>query len=85
MMSKYSLSVLMISADLIASEGSCRSKCSMGDGPGSEGIVLASGYRLAPKGYSRQPVVASEAAHGLGAWLWQTTGEFRATLSSRLR
>jgi hypothetical protein len=30
-------------------------------GPGSEGIVLASGYRLVPKGYSRQPVVASEA------------------------
>jgi len=50
-------------------------------GPGSEGIVLASGYRLAPKGYSRPAVIASEAVPGVRAWLLQIAGELRAKLS----
>jgi hypothetical protein len=53
-------------------------------GPGSEGIVLASGYRLAPKGYSRPLTVSSEAMPGMSAWLLRTAGQFRATLSSWL-
>jgi hypothetical protein len=50
-------------------------------GPGSEGIVLASGYRLVPKSYSRPAVIASEAAPGVSAWLLETASELRAKLS----
>ena len=53
-------------------------------GPGSEGIALASGYRLAPKGYSRPLTVSSKEMPGMIAWLLRTAGQFRATLSSWL-